>query len=189
MIRLRAQTTWWSRLADETLPKELGFTPHPSLEIPHVRGIPIQFPLPDGHRAVREWPNRAGRLEPFHAGDVVRWDRQLAPEPRSPDVLARGASADPALLEEMQPWFGRFIRSLEQIRRVIRATPSETPRAILLTPRNPTGDLPPGVERLPERLGEFPGGIQITLSADWWHHRDAYADDVRGWLTDHASKD
>ncbi|KAA3636326.1 MAG: hypothetical protein DWP92_09675 [Armatimonadetes bacterium] len=188
MTGLRAQTTWWSRLADETLSDDLGFTPHPSLEIPHIRGIPVPIPLAEDQRAVREWPNLAGRLEPLQAGHVVRWDRRLAPEPHSQEVLARGEATDVALLEEMQPWFDRFIRSLEQIRRVIRAAPSETPRAILLTPRNPVGDLPSGVEAVPRRLGEFPGGIQITLGPDSWQQRDAYADDVRGWLTDHASQ-
>ncbi len=188
VIGFSAQTMWWSRLADETLADDLGFTPHPSFEIPHVRGIPIQIPRPDGRQAVREWPNRAGRLEPFHGDDVVRWDRRLAPEPRSHLVLGRGEATDVAVLKEMQPWFDRFIRSLEQFRRVIRATPSETPRAILLTPRVPIGEVPAGVKPLPQRLGEFPGGIQITLDPDSWHHRDAYADDVRGWLTDHTSK-
>lgn len=187
MIGLSAETTWWSRLSDDTLPDDLGFTPNPSLETPHVRGVPIRITLAEGHRAVREWPNRAGRLEPFRDDDIVRWDRQLAPQPQAAHILGRGEPTAVETLSAMQPWFDRFIRSLEQIRRVIRATPSETPRAILLTPRDPNRELPRGVESLPKRLGEFPGGIQITLSPDSWHQRDAYAHDVRAWLTDHAS--
>lgn len=186
MTGLTVTSTWWSRLADTTLADDLGFTPNADHEIPHVRGLPIQIPLPEGHRAVREWPNRAGRLEPVLDGDIVRWDRGLAPPPPGDHVIGRGEPIDVATLVTMRQWFNRFIGSLEQIRHITRAAPCETPRAILLTPGNPTGETPLGVEPLPKRLAEFPGGIQITLYADAWHERDAYADKVRGWLLDHA---
>lgn len=186
MNRLTATSTWWSRLADTTLADDLGFTPYPDREIPHVRGVPIQMPLPGGHVAVREWPNRAGRLEPVHEGEIVRWDRSLALPPPTDHVIARGEPIDVATLAMMGQWFNRFIGSLEQIRHITRATPCETPRAILLTPREPRGETPSGVERLPKRLAEFPGGIQITLGLDAWHEREAYADRVREWLADHA---
>ncbi|MEZ5176129.1 MAG: hypothetical protein R2823_07985 [Acidimicrobiia bacterium] len=187
MIALDPATTWWSRLAWEGLAFDLGITLDPSREIPHVRGVPIPVPIPEAHTVVREWPNRSGRCEAFSEHDLVRWDRSLAPPPSAPWVIPRGTEVDPTEFVERQRWFAKFVRSLEQIPKVVRAVPSDTLAAIVLTPARAMGDLPAGVDPVPRQLGEFPGGITIRVPSKHWEDRDAYADIVRAWLRVHAT--
>lgn len=188
MIRLRAQTTWWSRLADETLPKELGFT----------RTRPLRSPMSAASRYSSRYLTAT---EPCGSGRTVQGGSS-----RFTPVMSCGGTVN-SLQNRGHQMFsrGERRRTLRFSRRCSRGSDaSSAPRTDPTGhSRHTLGDAkgdpahttkpdrgpPTGVERLPERLGEFPGGIQITLSADWWHHRDAYADDVRGWLTDHASKD
>ncbi|MDA2979990.1 MAG: hypothetical protein O3B42_09555 [Actinomycetota bacterium] len=184
-MHLERNTTWWSRLATDGLSQVLGFDPNPEMEIPHVRGLPVLIDRPRESVQVREWPNTAGRLEPVRSTDLVRWDRSLAPEPPTGTVLPYGESPDPAFLREASLWFTKFVRSLEQVSGIMRAAPSETPRAVVLTPSNLIGriDCPEGLVPVPRRLGEFPGGAIVTMYPSQWDHRTAYAGNIKEWLT------
>lgn len=149
-----------------------------------MRGKPIRAVAPNGASIVTEWPNLAGRLEPIHEGDIVRWDRTLAPEPPSGNIRAYGIQTDPDLLPKMVSWFRKFIRSLEQEPGIVAATPFETSRAIVLTPRGlAEGTHMPGVDPVPDRLGEFPGGVVLTLRQDLWKNRSTFADETLSLLT------
>lgn len=153
-------------------------------ELPHVKGTPIRAVSPKGAKVVTEWPNLAGRLEPIHEGDIVRWDRTLATEPPDGDVRGYGAQTDPEVLEQMFSWFRKFVRSLEQEPGIVAATPFETSRAIVLTPKGLAEDLEtPGVDRVPDRLGEFPGGVVLTFREELWQTRSNFADDTLRLLT------
>jgi hypothetical protein len=187
--QLSRDTTWWSRLAPEGLSDVLGFDPDPDREIPHVRGLPVSLGLPRGSVQVREWPNIAGRLEPVEKTDLVRWDRSLAPEPRTGTIVRYGAAADRDHLSEIFTWFAKFVRSLEQMPGITRAVQGDTPRAILLTPTELTRrtDCPDGLTPVPLRLGEFPGGAILTMRPDQWDRRPAYADEIREWLASTAA--
>lgn len=175
---------WFSRLrpiAPHTAPESDGDSVR---ELPHVRGRPIRAVAPDGAQIVTEWPNLAGRLEPIQEGDIVRWDRTLAPEPPRGRVIAYGAHTEPTALHSMYQWFRKFIRSLEQEPGIIAATPFETSRAIILTPRGlRRRPRIPGLDRVPQRLGEFPGGVVITLREDMWETRSTFADETIQHLT------
>ena len=153
-------------------------------ELPHVRGRPIRTVAPADARIVTEWPNLAGRLEPVREGDIVRWDRTLAPEPPDGEVLAYGVPTDPNLLHTMYQWFRKFVRSLEQEPGIIAATPFETSRAILLTPRGLLREPRTlGLDRIPQRLGEFPGGVVVTMREELWTDRSTFADETIRLLT------
>lgn len=153
-------------------------------ELPHVKGKPIRAVAPKGAQVVTEWPNLAGRLEPIHEGDIVRWDRTLAPEPNHGDVQPYGRTTEPEMLTQMFRWFRRFVRSLEQEPGIVAATPFETCRAILLTPKGLSDDSRlPGVDPVPDRLGEFPGGVVLTLREEQWAKRSNFADDTLRLLT------
>ena len=153
-------------------------------ELPHVSGRPIRAVAPKGAAVVTEWPNLAGRLEPIHDGDIVRWDRTLAPEPTAGEIHPYGAQVAPELLPKMFQWFRKFIRTLEQEPGIVAATPFETSRAIVLTPRGlASGPHRPGVDPVPSRLGEFPGGVVLTMREDLWTARSNFADDVIQLLT------
>jgi hypothetical protein len=178
---------WFSRLRPIAPTFKSGDTSDRIKELPHVRGKPIRAVAPKHAKVVTEWPNLAGRLEPIHEGDIVRWDRTLAPEPPSGEVHGYGTQADPELLQKMYQWFRKFVRSLEQEPGIVAATPFETARAIVLTPTGLKGGrLPPGVDPIPPRLGEFPGGVVLTLRADLWRRRSTFADDTLQLLTGSA---
>jgi hypothetical protein len=84
----------------------------------------------------------------------------------------------------MVSWFRKFIRSLEQEPGIVAATPFETSRAIVLTPRGlAEGTHMPGVDPVPDRLGEFPGGVVLTLRQDLWKNRSTFADETLSLLT------
>lgn len=182
MIGAQIGNTWVSRLRTTDFSAEMGFDPAMANEIPHVSGLPVNIPLPEGATVVREWPNLAGRLEPAIEGDLVRWDRSLAPSPPTGTVIARGVPTDEALLSEIQRWFARFVRGLTQIPGIVAATPSDTPRVVILTPGGiPDGSGPIyGLAPVPDHLAEFPGGIILTMNADSFDRRSQYADAVRG---------
>lgn len=177
-------SVWWSRLATEGLTDMLEFEPDPACEIPHVRGLPVPIDRPSGTVFVREWPNIAGRLEPVEDGDLVRWDRSLAAKPPVGTIISHGASADPTLLTTVNAWFSKFVRSLEQTPGVVRASPSETPRAIILTPwpHEDLRSLPDGIIPVSRGLAEYPGGIILTMRPKQWEHKSAYAEQIQGWL-------
>jgi hypothetical protein len=175
---------WFSRLRPIAPSSSPDDQPERIRELPHVLGKPIRAVAPSHASIVTEWPNLAGRLEPIHEGDIVRWDRSLAPEPLSGEVRPYGTKVDPDLLPKMFDWFRKLVRSLEQEPGVVAATPFETSRAILLTRRGIETDMRvPGVEAVPSRLGEFPGGVVITLREELWKHRSTFADDTIQLLT------
>jgi hypothetical protein len=158
----------------------MGFSPLTTNEVPHVRALPIPLAVPPGSIVVREWPNIAGRLEPARDGDVVRWCRSLAPEPPQGTVVARGEPAEPGLVVEMRQWLLKFARRLMQMPGVSIAASPDTPRIILLTPHGlkNEADRPEGIDRVPERLAEFPGGLVLTMDERTFEDRTEYADAV-----------
>ncbi len=158
----------------------MGFAPSVANEIPHVGGMPVDVAIPEGDTVIREWPNIAGRLEAPTSDQIVRWHRSLAPPPPCGVVLPRGASVDDALLAEMRTWVTKFARSLEQLPGVTVATSGDSTRALLLTPRGVFrhSDLPRGIDPVPERLAEFPGGVVLTMDETSFGHRAEYADAV-----------
>lgn len=175
---------WFSRLRPIAPTSSPDDTTERVRELPHVRGKPIRAVAPNDATVVTEWPNLAGRLEPIHEGDIVRWDRTLALEPPTGRVRAYGVETDPEMLQRMFQWFRKFVRSLEQEPGIIAATPFETSRAIVLTPRGlKDGVVLPGVDPVPSRLGEFPGGVVLTLREELWKSRSNFADDTVHLLT------
>ena len=180
MIPTSTASIWVSRLRTADFDDEMGFNASAANELPHVNALPVHLRLPPDSLAIREWPNLAGRLEPAEPGDIVRWCRSLAPEPPHGSVMARGESVEVRLLAEMRLWLMKFARALTQMPGVSLATPSDTPRIIVLTPGGiaPDVDLPRGLERTPTRLGEFPGGVVLTMDRRSFEHRAEYADAV-----------
>jgi hypothetical protein len=178
-----------SRLAEGNVAGDLGVEAIDVQEIPHLKGLPLDVPMPDHTTVVREWPNLAGRFEPTTGGGLVRWNRSLAPPPPSGAQIAWGETdrfVDPA---EGLPWFRRFIRTLEQHRGVVIATPTETMRAIVLTPWgvDDTKTLPPGLTPVPEKYAEFPGGVVITVDAGGWDQHRSYAEEIQSWFADSSA--
>lgn len=178
-----------SRLAADDVAGDLGVTAAETTELPCVRGLPIRTQVGATITVVREWPNLAGRCEPFAARDIVRWDRALALEPQSQNVIARNtrSTARPDTHAEIVRWFHRIIRSIEQHQGIVKATPSETTRCILLTPWAIDPDahqLPSGVRKVPSKLVEFPGGVIVSFDADRWDRREEYASELQDWFTD-----
>jgi hypothetical protein len=159
---------------------QMGFMPAIANEIPHVGGVPIDVAIPDGDTVIREWPNIAGRLETPTGDQIVRWHRSLAPPPPHGVVIPRGDSVDDTLLAEMRRWVAQFARSLEQLPGVTVAASGDSTRALVLTPRGLShhGDLPAGIEPVPTRLAEFPGGVVLTMEENSFEHRAEYADAV-----------
>lgn len=178
-----------SRLAADDVLGDLGVMESDTVEIACLRGLPVTVPIGEDITVVREWPNLAGRCEPFSGDHIVRWDRTLAPEPQSDHVVGRNTSPSIPLetSAEAVAWFRRTIRSLEQHPGVLRATPSETARCILLTPwaiDDTTTPLPEGVRKVPSRLAEFPGGLVVSFDADRWDLREEYASDIQDWFAE-----
>jgi hypothetical protein len=158
----------------------MGFTPAIANEIPHVGGVPVDVAIPGGDTVIREWPNITGRLETPTGDQIVRWHRSLAPPPPYGVVIPRGDSVDDTLRSEMRRWVTKFARSLEQMPGVTVAASGDSARALLLTPRGLShhADLPAGIEPVPTRLAEFPGGVVLTMDENSFEHRAEYADVV-----------
>ena len=180
MIPTSPDHVWGSRLRTSSFKTQMGFALLPSHEIPHVRCLPVESPVPKDATVVREWPNLAGRLEPPAATDIVRWSIGSAPKPRVGVLVPRGDKVNSALLREMTKWMTSFARSLTQIAGVTLAAPSETPRCLILSPNGVVGrtDLPVGMRPVPERLAEFPGGIVLSMSERSFQRRKEYAEAV-----------
>ena len=159
---------------------QMGFDAELANEIPHVRGLPVELSLPPEAFVVREWPNLAGRLEPHTDNDIVRWNPSLAAAPSAVNVFRSGDEVNDGELSRMTLWMARFARALTQIPGVTLATPSDSPRLIVLTPHGLPNrhDIPVGMRAVPDRLGEFPGGIVLTMDAASFEHRAEYADGV-----------
>jgi hypothetical protein len=177
VIPKTAEGVWVSRLRTSDFDAEMGFESAAATEIPHVRGRPVDLPMPDGATVIREWPNIAGRLEVPEPSHVVRWCRSLSARPPQGIVIARGDAVDTALIAEMRSWLTRFARALSQIPGVSVAVSGDSPRAVVLTPRGLTNrpDLPGGMEPVPTRLAEFPGGVILTMDRNSFEHRSQYA--------------
>lgn len=180
MIPRSAERVWVSRLRTPDFDVEMGFTPAIANEIPHVGGVPVDIPVPEGDTVIREWPNVAGRLETPDDLDIVRWDRSLASQPPCGVVIARGEAVDDVLLAEMRNWVTKFARGLGQLPGVSVAVATDTSRTLLVTPRGVSHrrDLPKGVDPVPTRLAEFPGGVILTIDQSTFEHRAEYADAV-----------
>lgn len=158
----------YSRLWRLGLDKDLADIAVPSIEIPHVGGIPVNIPLPEGTVRLAEWPNELGMLEPFDENTYVRWDRQLAPRPPTERIIETSSDPAPDDLPAMTTRMIRVCRTVEQIRGVRRAATPHAPITMLLTPGYTEPDLTeirstfPGTVSIPRsRLGEFPGGLQL----------------------------
>lgn len=163
-----------------------------TVEIPHVRGLPVDAAITGPAERVREWPNRLGRMEPATNGDRLHWYPEIAERP-SLDAIAFDLGGRPidehesfasrASIEERTRWLASLVRSISQVRGVRAAAPIAAPCGIVLTP---TG-LPPtfrdalwgsALAPIPRQLGEFPGGIQLAVTPTMWSRRDAYAEAV-----------
>jgi hypothetical protein len=181
VIPSSAEGVWVSRLRTPDFDIQMGFTPAIAYEIPHVRGIPVDVAIPEGNTVIREWPNIAGRLEPPTSDHIVRWHRSLAAMPPCGVLMPRGEAVDDTLLSEMRRWVTKFARSLEQLPGVTVAASGDSPRALVLTPHGLShhADLPPGMEPVPTRLAEFPGGVVLTMNENSFGHRAEYADAVQ----------
>jgi hypothetical protein len=177
-----------SRLASGNVATDLAADPSDLIEIACVRGLPIETSLSGDITFVREWPNLAGRCEPFQTDDIVRWDQSLAPTPRAARIVPRGVAPDSEVpaFDQLLQWFRPFVRSLEQRKGVIVAAPFETTQCILITPwgvDERTGiEHPNGLTAVPTALREFPGGVVITFTAGHWGRRDEYASNIRKWF-------
>ena len=180
MIPSSAEGVWVSRLRTPDFDTQRGFTPAIANEIPHVGGVPVDVAIPDGDTVIREWPNIAGRLETPTGGQIVRWHRSLAPSPPCGMVIPRGAPVDETVLAEIRRWVTKFARSLEQLPGVTVAASGDSTRALVLTPRGLShhADLPTGIDPVPTRLAEFPGGVVLTMDENSFGHRAEYADAV-----------
>ena len=177
MIPTSPEHVWVSRVRAPHFRDQMGFDAGLANEIPHVRGLPVDIALPSEAFVVREWPNLAGRLEPVSGDDIVRWNPSLAPAPSTANVVRGGDEVNKGDLADMTLWMARFARALTQIPGVTLAAPSDSPRLIILTPHglpNRT-DLPTGMLAVPDRLGEFPGGIVLTMDPTSFEHRAEYA--------------
>jgi hypothetical protein len=151
--------------------------------IPCVAGRPIRSAIPPGVSVEVSWPNAAGVCEDPRPDDIVLWDRSLAAQPPRGSAIPYGRPADPRVLNESKAWFSRFVRRLEQIPSINRACGFDVARAVLLTPGSINQlAMPAGVARVPEHLGEFPGGIVVTLYPHQWTERDRYAATIETWF-------
>jgi len=179
-----------SRLVDRDVFAILGVEPSSTVEIPHVTGAPVKNSVPKGAASVHAWPNIAGKLEAHGPEDRVVWNRTFAAAPSDGVVLPTGDpsqfAGDPAALR----WFGKFLRSLEQFPGVVIAAPSDTTRAIVLTPWGMPSDgaQPEGVLALPRPFPEFPGGLCIVMDAASWSRHMTYAAGVRDWFSDRTAE-
>lgn len=177
-----------SRLA-WTEPIDLGIS-GPTAEVPHVRGVPVSDRALDPITTARRrcWPNRAGLLEPGAATDTVDWYADLADAPPHGNVVQHNQPT-PGDVSKRLAWFHTLLKSLSQIRGVTVPVRPETPCGIVLTPGIPGSRLsavsqrfPRAIDVLPERLGEFPGGLQLVVTGEAWLHAEAYAVTVRNVL-------
>ena len=169
--------------------------PHPAgtdaIEIPHVRGHPVDDAIPNDLRRAREWPNRLGIREAVRDSDTVAWYPQLATRPDRGTIVALDLSGERARerrraldddeIDRRTRWLGSLVRRLEQARDVRAAAPVVAPCCIVLAPGGSevTAATVPGwgagLAACPARLGEFPGGIQLAITEAAWRQRDAYA--------------
>jgi len=159
-------------------------------EVPHVRGVPMTSAALDPNDVTRRrcWPNRAGILERGGPADTVDWYADLAEEPpNGRSKVHRGPT--PGDLAQRLTWFRTLLKSLSQIRGVTVPVRPEAPCGIVLTrgvaaSTMVTGSQPflGAIDVLPERLGEFPGGIQLVVTGEAWLHADAYAVTVQNML-------
>lgn len=138
---------------------------------------------------IREWPNRLGVLEDGETGDTVRWYPELAPPPTTGVVMASQLDGSPDSAGERPTsqrtqWLQSLVRSAEQTPGVRRIRTPIGAATILLTPGagvahmdtgHPWG---PALAAVPNRLGEFPGGLQLAVTDRVWEHRDEYAEAV-----------
>ena len=165
---------------------------HATVEIPHVRGLPVDSAVDVPAERVREWPNRLGHIEPASEGDRIHWYPELAARPPL-EAIAFDLGGQPCdegapvstdeSIEERTRWLGSLIRSISQVRGVRAAAPVAGPCGIVLTPTGlpPTFDVAQwgsALAPIPRRLGEFPGGIQLAVTPTVWSRREAYAEAV-----------
>ncbi|MGI9666236.1 MAG: hypothetical protein ACR2N2_03925 [Acidimicrobiia bacterium] len=163
--------------------------PATSQELPHVRGVPLEFDLPEGATRCRSWPNRLGLLEAGSASDEVEWHSELAQPPEDGTISSVGRPDLQASRELPQRTraFRRLLKSLAQIPGVELTAFPDAMCAIILTPGVPAERkagirYPSGVEPVPERLGEFPGGLQLRVDDSEWQRFDRYAATVQQLL-------
>lgn len=167
---------------------------HEAVEIPHVRGHPVDEAAPGDVARVREWPNRLGVREEIRDGDIVAWYPQLATRPSRGIVLALDLAGAPAEHGASTPgedeighrtrWLRSLVRRLEQSPGYVTAAPIAAPCGIVLTPGVTASTVAdarswwPAFDTCPSRLGEFPGGIQLAITEAAWSRREAYAEAV-----------
>ncbi len=172
----------YSRLWRRSLIDHLEAFDLPLHEIPHVRGVPVDIDIPTGFIRVTEWPNALGISERSDADTVVRWDPRLAVAPPVGRVVRLSDDPTPENLESRTALLQRMCSRLEQLPGVARSVSPKAPLTILLTPGVPTFRLeeldarfPHSTSRVRPALGEFPGGIQLTVIDDVWTQPEQYA--------------
>jgi hypothetical protein len=166
-----AMTVAFSRLWRRGLPAQLEALDASTIEIPHLRGVPIDLPLPSGTIRLAEWPNAAGILEPIDESAVVRWDEANAPRPPT-DRYIRVATTDPQRrLGDRIEALDQICRRLAQIRGVSRVATGASPIAMLITPGFTLDRVGAVLDAFPESvepkrhlLGEFPGGLGLVAT-------------------------
>lgn len=179
-----------------------------AIELPNVRGIPVDRAAPPTSIVVREWPNRLGICETARPGDVVRWYPDLADPPVHHDAETidlipldlTGRPRDPSLTADLAlrtAWLRDIVGAAGQRPGFAVAHPVVAPCAIVLTPgaaprpavsepgavpsgtapfgTKPSGAWGPTLSAVPRRLAEYPGGVQLVVTASVWARRDAYA--------------
>jgi hypothetical protein len=155
-----------------------------ALEVPHVAGQPIDDVVPSHAVRIREWPNRLGILERGSEGDVVMWRTDLADEPPYGRVVAVGPRAGTVHTERLVE-FRSIVARLCRLSGVDAAARPEALCCVLLTPgvdgpalESFAGATEGWAAPLPEYLGEFPGGVQLTFTASAWSRPSQYADAI-----------
>ncbi|MGI9528591.1 MAG: hypothetical protein ACR2NG_02685 [Acidimicrobiia bacterium] len=152
-----------------------------------MRGVPVtgEGIGPERAQRRRSWPNRAGILETGADTDTVDWYADLADPPPNGTVV-RHREPFGERIDERIAWFRGLLKTLEQIRGVTAPITPEAPCGIVLTPGIPARGLaaaadrfPRAIDALPNRLAEFPGGIQLRVTPEAWLHADAYAVSVQ----------
>jgi hypothetical protein len=145
---------------------------------------------------VREWPNRLGIRESLRDDDTVAWYPGLAARPDRGTIVrvdltgalllgdhtAEGpAGLDDHDIDVRTRWLRSLVHRIEQTPGHRSAAPIVSPCGIVLTPGRTavraaeSASWGSAFEPCPNRLGEFPGGIQIAITEASWRRRDAYA--------------
>lgn len=187
-----AGTVALSRLADASIRKGVEAAGRTLIEVPHIGCEPVLVGVPAGVQRVRCWPNLGGRLESGSESDIVAWWPSLAEVPDTGTVvpLCGNAKLD---VQQRTDFLIDLLKRLEQTRGIVRACEPEAPRTIIYTPGIPVEDVDAFASRYrgtlaftPPYLGEFPGGVCITVTQQVWARTDAYADDLEDLLYRHA---